>query len=256
METLHLESLVAVGGLILLRITGLLLFAPFVSSQSIPVGVKAGFALALAGLLYPSCAAAHWPTAGLNWTGVVAGEVAVGLVLGLSLQLTVEAAQLAGNLLGVQAGFSLITLLDPQTEADTPVLATLNGLLTVLIFLQLEVHHWLLRGLAASFAYLPPGTIVARAQAARQLLRAAGGIWLVGLQIAFPVVAATLLVDVTLGFLAKASPQMPVLLLGLPLKTSLGLTVLAGSLMLWPGIFARHFAAGIGLGEQLLRLSH
>jgi flagellar biosynthetic protein FliR len=88
------------------------------------------------------------------------------------------------------------------------------------------------------------------------LLRAAGGIWLAGVQMAAPVVVATLLVDVTLGFLAKASPQMPVLFLGLPIKTLLALTVLAGTLWLWPGTLEQHFAAGISLGEQLLHLAH
>ena len=73
---------------------------------------------------------------------------------------------------------------------------------------------------------------------------------------AAPVVVATMLVDITLGFLAKASPQIPVLFLGLPIKTLLALSVFAGMLLLWPGILKRRFAAGISLGERLLHLAH
>ena len=94
----------------------------------------------------------------LGWVEVVSAEVVTGLLLGLAVQFVMEGAQMAGHIMGVQAGYSLVTLLDPQTQADTPVLATFQQLLAVLIFLQLNVHHWLLRGLAASFAYLPPGT--------------------------------------------------------------------------------------------------
>ena len=60
----------------------------------------------------------------------------------------------------MQAGFSLVSILDPQTQADSPVISTFIQLITLVIFLQLNVHHWLLRGLAASFAYLPPGSVV------------------------------------------------------------------------------------------------
>jgi flagellar biosynthetic protein FliR len=175
--------------------------------------------------------------------------------LGLTLQFILEAAQMAGQILGVQAGFSLVTILDPQTQADTPVISTFNQLVALLIFLQLNVHHWLLRGLAASFVYLPPGSVVLNLGVTTSLLQAAGSIFLVGLQIAAPVTVATMLIDVTLGFLAKASPQIPILFLGLSIKTVVALTVLSGTLILWPRLFEHHFAAAISLGERLLHLA-
>jgi flagellar biosynthetic protein FliR len=194
-------------------------------------------------------------TSALGWVQVVTGEAVVGLLLGLSLQFILEAAQMAGQILGVQAGFSLVSILDPQTQADSPVISTFIQLITLVIFLELNVHHWLLRGLAASFAYLPPGSVVLSLGVTTRLLQAAGAIWLVGLQIAAPVVVATMLIDVTLGFLAKSSPQIPVLFLGLSVKTVVTLSVLTGTLMLWPRLFEHRFAAGISLGERLLHLA-
>ncbi len=256
METLHLESAISAALFIGVRVGGVMLFAPFFSGESIPPQVKLAFTVALTALLYPVCRPVVVGNGVLAWTGVVSAEVVTGLLLGLAVQFVLEAAQMAGQVLGMQAGYSLVTLLDPQTQADTPVMATLQQLLAVLIFLQLNVHHWLLRGLAASFAYLPPGSGLANLAATSTLLRAAGGIWLAGMQMAAPVVVATMLVDITLGFLAKASPQMPVLFLGLPIKTLLALSVFAGMLTLWPGIFERRFAAGVSLGERLLHLAH
>jgi len=176
-------------------------------------------------------------------------------MLGLSMQLVFEAAQFAGQVVGVQTGFSLITLLDPQTQADTPVLSIFHQLIALLIFFQLNVHHWLLRGLATSFSYLPPGASLTHSLASMALLQSAGSIWLVGLEIAAPVVVATLVVDIALGFLGKASPQLPVVLVGLSVKNILGLAVLAASFTLWPRIFERQFASAIGLGERLLHLA-
>lgn len=255
METLSLDTLLLAVMFIGLRVAGLMLVAPFFSSQAIPAPLKAGFTLAVTALLYPVYPAAHMEGGMLVWTGVIVGELLVGLLLGLAVQFVVEAAQLAGHVLGVQAGYSLVTLLDPQTQADTPVMATFNQLVALLIFLQLDVHHWLLRGIAASFAYLPPGSALTHLRTGTSLLQAAGGMWLVGVQIAGPVIVATMLVDVTLGFLAKASPQMPVLFVGLSFKTLLSLTVLAGTLTLWPRLFERHFAGAISLGERLLHLA-
>ena len=84
---------------------------------------------------------------------------------------------MAGQILGVQMGYSLATLFDPQTQADTPVLAEFHRLAALLIFLQLDVHHWLLRALVRSFAYLPAGAAPATFAAATGLLHAAGGIF-------------------------------------------------------------------------------
>jgi flagellar biosynthetic protein FliR len=219
------------------------------------VQVKAGLTVALTALLYPVYGAVRLETSALGWVQVVTGEAVAGLLLGLSLQFILEAAQMAGQILGVQAGFSLVSILDPQTQADSPVISTFIQLITLVIFLQLNVHHWLLRGLAASFAYLPPGSVVLSLGVTTRLLQAAGAIWLVGLQIAAPVVVATMLIDVTLGFLAKSSPQIPVLFLGLSVKTVVTLSVLTGTLMLWPRLFERHFAVGISMGERLLHLA-
>src|SRR5579863_5662678 len=255
METLHLEALVAAVMFAGVRIGGLMLFAPFFSSGSIPLPVKAGLTVALTALLYPVYGAVRLETSALGWVQVLTGEAVVGLLLGLTLQFIMEAAQMAGQFLGVQAGFSLVTILDPQTQADTPVISNFNKLLARLIFLELNVHHWLLRGLAASFVYLPPGSVILNLKVTTGLLQAAGAIWLVGLQIAAPVVVATLLIDVTLGFLAKSSPQIPILFLGLSIKTVVALTVLSGTLILWPKLFEHHFAAGISLGERLLHLA-
>ena len=256
METLQLESMLSMLLLVGLRVSSVIVFAPFLSSQAIPPQGKAALTVLVTALLYPVCPQPAVAGGAFGWLEVVGGEIGIGLLLGLVVQLVVEGAQVAGQLLGMQAGYSLVTLLDPQSQADLPVLATFNQILALVIFLQLNVHHWLLRGLAASFAYAPPGSLVASARTGAALLHAAGGMWLAGVQMAGPVVVATFLVDVTLGFVSRAAPQLPVLFVGVSFKTSISLAVLAGSLVWWPARFEREFAAAISLGERLLHLAH
>src|ERR1051326_1526383 len=253
-ETLHLETFVSALLFIGLRVSGLMLFAPFLGNAGTTIPLRIGLTVAITALLYPVCQPA-WPSSvEQNWLAIVGGEFLLGALLGLAAQLVLEAAQMAVQIIGIQAGYSLVTLFDPQTQADTTVMSTFSQLVATLIFLRLDVQHWLLRGLAASFHYVPPGTQLSHAQAGTQLLQAAGGIWLAGLQIAAPILVATMIVDITLGFLAKASPQMPVLFVGLPLKTVLSLLMLGGTLALWPGFFEQRFASGISLGERCMHL--
>jgi flagellar biosynthetic protein FliR len=87
------------------------------------------------------------------------------------------------------------------------------------------------------------------------LLHAAGGIFLAGVQIAAPGLVATLVADVALGFLGKASPQLPVLFIGLAVKNLLGLAMLIGILAYWPQSFSGRFAQSVALGERLLHLA-
>lgn len=246
-----ISALVLVG----VRVGSVLMFPPFLGGSAIPLAMKAGLTLALTALLWPVTGVVAVNSGVAGWTRAAAGEMAVGLLLGLAMQFIFEAAEFAGQIAGVQTGFSLITILDPQTQADTPVLALFQQLIVLLIFFQLNVHHWLLRGLAKSFSYLPPGGALIHGAVASELARAAGGIWLIGLEIAAPVIMATMVADVALGFLGKASPQLPVVLVGLSVKNILGLVVLAGSLSWWPQTFERHFTAALALGERLLHLA-
>jgi len=250
-----LENLVASVAFAGVRVGGLMVFAPFFSSDAISLPQKAGFTVVVTALLYPAYAGLRLSLTMFGWARAVAGEAVIGLLLGLTLQFLIDAAGLAGQIVGIQAGFSLVTILDPQSQADTPVLSTLHQLAALLIFLRLNVHHWLLRGLAASFAYLPPGGGTLRLAMGGNLLRAAAAIWQVGVEIAAPAVAATLLCDVALGFFGKASPQMPVVFVGLSAKTLLGLIVLAGSLAFWPGLWEHEFTVALAVSERLLHLA-
>ncbi len=126
----------------------------------------------------------------------------------------------------------------------------------LLIFLQLDVHHWLLRALVRSFHYLPPGQARASGAVTDAVLHGAGGIFLAGVQIAAPALVATLMADAALGFLGKASPQMPVLFVGLSVKNLLGLATLVVTVAYWPQNFAARFAQSVALGERWLHLAH
>jgi len=250
------ESLLAAASCIAARVGGLMVFTPFLGGNAVPLRIKAGLAVAITVLLYPVCAPGVLPATVWDAGRLLLGETLVGLLIGLAVQFVFDAAQFAGQLMGMQVGFGLVNILDPGTQVDTPVLGAFSQTIATLIFLQIGVHRWLIRSLASSFVYLPVGAALAGEALTQKLLHAAGGIWLAGVQIAAPALLATLLTDFVLGFLGKASPQLPVLFLGLSAKSLIGLGLLAVSLKYWPAIFERYFMVALRTSEGLLHLAH
>jgi flagellar biosynthesis protein FliR len=251
----NLEELLAGAVFTGARVSGLMVFCPFLGSDAVPSPVKAGLTLLVTFLLHPLHGPATLALGSWQWAEVAAGEIMIGLMLGLVANFLFEAALMTGQILGVQIGYSLANVFDPQTQADTPVLSVFHQMAALLIFLHLDVHHWLLRALVGSFAYLPPGGVAVTLAAASGLFHAAGGIFLAGVQIAAPSLVATLVADMALGFLGKASPQLPVLFIGLAVKNLVGLAVLMAAMAYWPRVFNQQFAQGIHAAERILHLA-
>ncbi len=234
------------------RLTGLMLFAPFFGSMAIPPRVKAGFVVAGSALFFPTLVA---PLSSLHlsdWPGLVLSELLLGAALGVATNLVFDAVQMAGQVLSTQMGFSLINILDPQTQVESTVMAQFHQTLTMLIFLRLNVHLWMLRALGRSFIYLPPGSAHISSMFTMTAVRAGGEIFSLGIQLAAPVLSATFLTDITLGLLGKASPQAPLMALGTPLKTLLGLAILFAALKYWPAMLDRFFLASLRLSDRLV----
>lgn len=238
-----------------LRVSGLMIFAPFFGSAVVPVRVKAVLAIAITAVISPAYYHRVGPVAAEQWPMLVGTEVLFGISMGLATNLVFEAAQIAGQILSVQMGYSLVNILDPTTQVETTVMSLFHQTIAMLIFLQLNVHHWILRGVANSFEYLPVGTVTLSPRFTQALLHEVAIVLEVGVQIAAPVLIATIVADFALALLSKAAPQMPVMLVGTAAKSVVGLLVLSAVLRYWPHLFERYFERSIAYSETLLHLA-
>jgi flagellar biosynthetic protein FliR len=237
--------------LVLVRISGVVLFAPFFSSTALPLRAKAVFVGAVAFLLAPLVASLPNAHVTLGFSALL-GELAVGLVYGLTLTLMSEMLLFAGQIAGLQFSFSLVNLLDPASSIQTPLLGDLFQLMGTLVVITAGLDRILLASMVRSFRVAPLGCYALTPLAAREIVRAAGGIFLAALELAAPVLAATLLVEVAIALLGKLSPQLPVMSLSVPLKTLTGFVLLAGSLALWPRFIEARFSGLLDLAERLI----
>jgi flagellar biosynthesis protein FliR len=216
--------------LVLARLGGLVLSAPILGHLLVPRRVRAAFALVLALVLVPTVPAAPEPASLWTLAGGVAAEAALGATLGLVAQFVFAGVQLGGQLAGIQMGFGFANLIDPQSNAHVTIVAQWEQFLALLLFLSLDVHHLLLRGLIESFHAAPPGAVVLGGEGMHGVVTLAGDIFAVAVRVAAPVMIALLLVNGALGVLTRTIPQLNVFVVGFPVNVGVGLVMLGASL--------------------------
>jgi flagellar biosynthetic protein FliR len=240
--------------LALVRVSGMVAFAPFFASTALPMRAKAVFVGAVAFLIAPLLAALPNARTSISFSALL-GELAIGLVYGLSLSLLNEMLLFAGQIAGVQFSFSLVNLLDPASSIQTPLLGDLFQLMGTLVLITAGLDRILLASVIRSFRVAPLGAFVFTQPTALAITRAASGIFLAALELAAPLLAATMLVEIAVALLGKLSPQLPVMALTVPLKTVVGFAILAGALALWPRFIEVRFAGLLDMAERLIASS-
>lgn len=240
--------------LALVRVSGMVVFAPFFSSTALPVRAKAIFVGLSAFLVGPLVATLPKARAEIGFSAVI-GELGVGLVYGLILALLNEMLLFAGEIAGLQLSFSAVNLLDPTSSIQTSLMSDLFQLMGTLVVIAAGLDRILLASLVRSFRAVPLGSYVLLPVTSSAIVHAAGGIFLAAVELAAPMLAATMLVEIAVALLSRLSPQLPVMSLTVPLKTLVGFTVLSGSLALWPRFIEARFSGLLDLAEHLLQVS-
>ncbi len=237
--------------LVMVRISGIIAFAPFFSSSALPVRIKVVFTLAVAYLLAPLVSSLPYASADISFSAIV-GELAVGLVYGLTIALLNEMLLFAGQVVGLQFSFSLVNLLDPASSIQTPLMGELFQLMGTLVIITAGLDRILLASMMRSFRAVPLGSFGITSMTTTGIVHAAGGVFLAAVELASPVLAATLLVEVAVSLLGKLSPQLPVMSLTVPLKTLTGFALLMAALDLWPRFIEARFDVLLNFAEELL----
>lgn len=211
--------------LVLTRITGLLAAFPLLGADQMPMQLRAAFAALLATLVVPVIAIpATVPTGLPELVGLMASELAIGLLLGTVVAWILEAVAFAGSLMDMQMGFSFVQFLDPATSQTVSISGSLMMQMGALLVFVTGLHHQMILALVDSYRVAPMGQGVPLQVMGLVLL--IGQLLAKGFQLAFPVLAVLFLVDLILGISGKFMPQLQLLQLSFPLKIAMGLVIL------------------------------
>jgi flagellar biosynthesis protein FliR len=237
-------------GLLLVRPGLLVAAAPPFGALYTPVPVKVGLSVVLGIVLAPTIDVPG--NLGMAPLAVVlAREAAIGFALALAVRVLMAGAELAGQLAGFQLGFAYAAAIDPQTGARNNTVGALYSSLSLLAFLAINGHHALLRALAQSYRELPIGLGHVEAGMATQVANLLGLLFIVGTQVAAPVVIVLLVAEVATGLLSRVAPALNMMVIGFPIRLIAGLVALAATIGAVPTVISRLLVPALELAGRL-----
>jgi flagellar biosynthesis protein FliR len=215
----------------LARVLGLIAAAPVFGDAAVPARIKLALGFAITAAIAP--AAGPMPEvspgsgAGLL---ILVGQVLIGATLGFAMKLAFAAADLAGDLCGLQMGLGFASFYDTQSQGNTAVLSSFFTVITTLIFLGGNGHLLMLGALTQSFQTMPVAATLLPVASLAQAAEWGTLVFRYGLLLALPLVVAMLVANLALGVLTKAAPQLNIFAVGFPL------TIFSGFMVLWIGM--------------------
>lgn len=218
--------------LVLSRVAGLMLAAPFFSGAILPTRLKVLLAASIALAVFPlTISRLTVPVTLMSAAAGLIGELAVGLLLGMGVSLVLMGVQLGIQLTSQQAGMALGEVFNPMLESNLPVVAELYYFVSMVIFLAVGGHRALVRTLLDSFEAVPPLGFVVSEGVVALLTDLMMVSFTLAIRVGGPMIIALLLGLMTLGFLSRTMPQLNILTIGFPIKIALALLVMALTIM-------------------------
>ncbi|MBI4563647.1 MAG: flagellar biosynthetic protein FliR [Planctomycetes bacterium] len=227
--------------LVFARVGGLVLAAPVLGSRAVPSAVKIGAALALAALVTPGVAPWAGAPAAVGAVALAAaGELALGLLWGFAASLILAAVPMAGRLVDQDAGLALARVVDPMSGEAASGLEPFHALLGAVVWLAIQGHHALIAAVMDSFRVVPlGGAMPANAAIHAVAVGVVSRMFALAVQLAAPALVALLLVTIAAAALARAVPDLNVLVLGAPVRVVTGVAAVALALSAIAFGFAR-----------------
>jgi flagellar biosynthetic protein FliR len=224
--------------LVLARILGAFIFLPLPGARNTPPAPKIVLALAVTAALCPFWPAPPVANFALGRTvGWLLAEAAFGIGIGLALAMLTESLVMAAQFMGMQAGYSYASTIDPATEADSGVLLVVAQLAGWLMFLALGLDRWVFRVFAKSLEAYPAGAYQLAPGPVEAVARLGSVMFSTALRLALPVIALLVLVDLAFALIGRVNAQLQLLTLAFPVKMMAALALFAAFTAAVPRLF-------------------
>ncbi len=233
--------------LIMARLFGVAVLMPVLSSRGFPRMGKIGFLFFVAMLIFTAKfnqnLNVEYANSFIGFGMVIFKEFFVGYVLGFSVYMITSSIYFAGQLIDFQLGFSMVSIFDPVSQMQLPVSGNILSLMVTALMVLTGALDVFLDAVFYSYDKIPIGQvdILSNNTVVQILSNAMTFFFSFGLRIAMPLVGTILVVDVALGLLVKASPQMNVFVVGMPVKVLVGLVIFYLIMPMMIGIFGELF---------------
>lgn len=215
--------------IIFVRFIGFFILLPVFSGQYIPLTSKLFVAMAVSILVATSGNVLVPAYSGnlFGFASLLIIEFLTGFIVGFTIYLFMSTFLFAGQLIDYQIGFSMVSVYDPVSQIQVPITGNLYYLVMTAFFIQSGSLNYFIYQMFESYKTLPVGGafIIGNGNLMFYIIGAIIDFFEIGVKIALPIVGTILIVDVVLGILVKAVPQMNIFVVGMPLKVFIGLII-------------------------------
>jgi flagellar biosynthetic protein FliR len=222
----QISTWVATFMLPMFRIAALLMTMPAIGTALVPARVRLYLALAITVVVAPALPPMPAVSAlDLSALLLIAQQIIIGAAMGLSLQLFFQAFVIAGQIVGIQMGMGFASMVDPVNGVSVAVIGQFFTMLVTLLFFAMNGHLVVIETLIESFTTLPVGEGLLTANLWQLVLRLG---WVMGaaLVLVLPAITALLVVNIAMGVMTRAAPQLNIFSIGFPLTLVLGMGIL------------------------------
>lgn len=219
------------------RISSMMLAAPVFGARMVPVRIRIIMALAISFLAAPLLPAV--PTVdpiSFDAAAILIQQVVIGIAMGLIVQMVFQALVVAGESIANSMGLGFARMVDPANGVQVPVISQFLMVMATLLFVIMNGHLLLIQLVIRSFELLPVAEAGLSMPGLRAVVNWGGQMFVGGLMIALPAVTALLVVNISMGVITRAAPQLNIFAVGFPLMILLGFIFLSATL---PSIFAQ-----------------
>jgi flagellar biosynthesis protein FliR len=219
--------------LLFLRVGAILIMIPVIGERTVPLRVKGATAILLSLLLMPTVHA-KLPHLHPGWEAEIfvlivamCTEVFIGIVIGFAAKIIFSGIQFAGEMIGIQIGYSVVNVIDPISSTQTSVISEFQYLIALLVYLAVDGHHALIMAIADSYHFMSPFSYHFSGSLMQNIFIFSKELFVIAVKISAPVMAVLLFTNVALGVMARTVPQINIFIVGFPLQIAIGLTILA-----------------------------
>ncbi|MEW6595622.1 MAG: flagellar biosynthetic protein FliR [Thermodesulfobacteriota bacterium] len=218
--------------LIVTRVGPLLFLMPVLGSRGVPSQVKILLTLMTSLVLLPvvPVTVEQFPATAVGFVVLALCEVAFAGILSLFVRFLFGAVETAGQMVSIQMGMGMAGTIDPQFGSQVSPVGMFWNVVAILIFLAVDGHHLFFRTLVESYQWVAPGSLAITQATFDGMMQGASRMFVLAVQIMAPASAALFFSHVAMGIIAKTVPQIPILIVGMPLNIAVGLIFVGLSL--------------------------
>ena len=215
-----------VYALVLFRVAGLVMTAPVYGSGVIPVRIRAAITLMIGAMIFPIIrgqAPAELSLSAALVGGV--GEMMIGACIGLALSTFLFAGEVAGLMVGRQAGLALGEVYDPTHNETKTMAGQVYTITLVTTFLLAGGHRATMAALLDTYAVIPLLSFQFNETIILLLVEMLSAAFMLGVRLAGPVLIAMFMTATAMSFLSRTMPQFNILTVGFTVRIFVALAV-------------------------------